>query len=259
MEQGSFSDLYSVFLKATYNMKIGNREIEEGETIAIFDKIQASGLSEQMRVVSANGGFGNAAHVYWETPKDIQLTFSHGVFNKQQYALMLNSKMFMINDKNPREISYQEVLESDENGQFQLKYLPVKDLYVYNITGERIKTFKQNEKKITISTPYTDVVVNYVFEYREGGVHYTIGAPLTNGFLSLEGRTRVKDDETGQVVTGIIKIPKLKLLSNFSIRLGRQSNPVLGKLNAVGVPVRSESGTYVSEFYMLDNDIDSDI
>ena len=36
---GSFKSLEDVHLKATYNMKIGNREFVEGETIALFDKI----------------------------------------------------------------------------------------------------------------------------------------------------------------------------------------------------------------------------
>ena len=36
----SFKDLEKVRIKATYNMKIGDREILEGETIALFDKIQ---------------------------------------------------------------------------------------------------------------------------------------------------------------------------------------------------------------------------
>ena len=43
---GSFKSLEDVHLKATYNMKIGNREFVEGETIALFDKIQISNLNE---------------------------------------------------------------------------------------------------------------------------------------------------------------------------------------------------------------------
>ena len=42
----SFKDLEKVRIKATYNMKIGDREILEGETIALFDKIQISNFKE---------------------------------------------------------------------------------------------------------------------------------------------------------------------------------------------------------------------
>ena len=259
MGQSGFSDLYSVFLKTTYDMRIGNREISENEVIAIFDQIQVSGLQEAMKVISARGGYGNPGHVYWENPKDLSLVFQQGVFNKNQFALMTNSQMFEIGESYI-DLTYSEVLESNENHLLELKYTPIdKDnTQVYNSNGERIFNFYLNGKVITVDTPYMTVTVNYVFRYQNGGHVYKIGAPLTNGFLSLEGRTRVKDDETGQVVTGIIKIPKLKLLSDFSIRLGGQSNPVVGKLNAVGVPVGLKD-KYVCEFYVLNDDIDSDI
>jgi hypothetical protein len=47
-----------------------------------------------------------------------------------------------------------------------------------------------------------------------------IGRRAFNGFLELEGKTRVKDDTSGQITTGIIKIPQLKLMSGLSIKLG---------------------------------------
>ena len=80
-----------------------------------------------------------------------------------------------------------------------------------------------------------------------------------NGFVSLEGRTRVKDDTSGLITTGIIKIPKLKLMSGLSIRLGTQANPVVGNFTAEGVPVDSRNSSYVMEFEFLNNDIDSDM
>jgi len=79
------------------------------------------------------------------------------------------------------------------------------------------------------------------------------------GFLELEGKTRVKDDTSGLITTGIIKIPKLKLMSGLSIKLGAQVNPVVGTFDAVGVPVEMRHNSYVAEFCFLNNDIDSDI
>ena len=38
-EEYSFKELYDAVFKATYNMKIGNREFESGEVIFEFDKI----------------------------------------------------------------------------------------------------------------------------------------------------------------------------------------------------------------------------
>lgn len=80
-----------------------------------------------------------------------------------------------------------------------------------------------------------------------------------NSFVSLEGRVKIKEDITGQVKTGIIKIPKLKLLSNLSIRLGRDAIPMVSNFNGVAVPVGERHQQFVMELHILEDDIDSDL
>ena len=104
-----------------------------------------------------------------------------------------------------------------------------------------------------------DVIVNYRYNYTNGATVAKIGQPFLRGFLELEAQTRVKDDTTGLVTTGIIKIPKLKLMSGLSIKLGTQANPVVGTFQAVGVPVDERKSSYVMEIAFLNNDIDSDM
>lgn len=74
MEQEiGFKELYDVALKATYPIEIGGRTIEQGETVALFDKIQLANFQEVKNFASANGGFDNRGHVFWETTKEIKL------------------------------------------------------------------------------------------------------------------------------------------------------------------------------------------
>ena len=258
MENFSFKELEQCYLKATYPIEIGEKTIEKGEVIAKFDKIQIAGLDEVISWIAANGGFDNRPHVFWETTKEIDLIFSQGVFSNEQFALMTNSKLFEIGENESIIISETEVLESNEIGEVQLKEIPV-SFFVYDKeTGEKLTILDQQEKKIVISEPFKEIVVSYTYNYVNGARIVKIGNKLFNGFLELEGRTRVKDDTTGQVVTGIIKIPKLKLMTGLSIRLGAQANPVVASFKGVGVPVGSRGNSYVSEFYFLNNDIDSD-
>jgi hypothetical protein len=77
--------------------------------------------------------------------------------------------------------------------------------------------------------------------------------------LSLTGQTRIKDETTGQVQTGIIKIPKLKLMSDLSMRLGDNAGPIVGQLNAVAVPVGNRGQKVAMEVVFLNDDIDSDM
>lgn len=257
---GSFKSLEDVRLKATYNIEIGNRNFEEGETIARFDKIDISGLSELKDYVAARGGFDNRGLVFWETTKELQLSFSQGVFSNTQFSLLNNAKLLTYDQNESIPISFTEELESDETGLITTKYDPIYgSIFIYDkSTGDKLSWYLVDEK-IKIESGFKDVVVDYKYNYENGGDVVQIGRRLLNGFVELEGKTRVKDDTSGLITTGIIRIPKLKLMSGLSIRLGARANPVVANFSAVGVPVGSRTGSYVAEFVFLNNDIDSDM
>lgn len=258
--QFSFKDFENVYLKATYNMKIGNREFSPNEVITVFDKIQIAGLADVTDVRSARGGFGNRARVYWQTVQEQNLQFAQGVMSKYQFALMANSFMFDKTDLPAVGITTTEYHEISEQNTITLEHKPCKDLYIYKKeTGEKITDYSIDESLITFTDmAYTEVVVNYIYDYTNATELFRLGRALINGFVSLEGRTRIKDDTTGLVKTGILYIPHLKLTSDLSIRLGAQANPIVANFSAIGVPVGSRNETYVSEFCILGDDLSSD-
>lgn len=258
MNQGSFKDLEEVSLKATYNIEIGDQIIEAGETIAYFDKIQLSTLSESNDYKTAHGGYGDATRVIWETTKEINFMFTQGIFSKEQFALMTNSKIIEGSNVSPIFIRQREYLESNENGQLICKFTPVQNIFIYNRTDGTKLPFTQNNNILTIENNYMNVIVDYEYEYNNIASIVQIGAKLFGGFVSLEGKTRVKDDITGNIVTGIIKIPKLRILSNLSMRLGSQASPIVGTFKAVGYPIGQHGSNYVMEFSYLYDDITSD-
>lgn len=257
--QFSFKDFEKVTLKATQNMEIGNHTYVPGEPIVTFDKIQIAGLNETISRVSANGGFDNRAHVWWETTKELRLNFSQGVFSQTQFALLKNAKVLDLEHSNV-EITELEDVESDENGLVTLKHVPIGDLFVYDATsGAPVTWTYTSGANFTVSSAFESLFVHYIYNYTGTAIAYKFGNRLSNGVYSLEGRTRIKDDTAGQITTGIIRIPKLKLLSDLSIRLGKQANPVVGNFQATGIPVGSRGKTYVSEFVCLGDDIDADL
>lgn len=255
----SFKDLYDVSLKTTYDIEAGNRIIEEGETIARFDQIQIAGLQELSSRVSANGGFDNRAHVWWETTKEIRIQFSQGVFSKNQLSFLNNAKLAELNNSEAVSISIREILETNENSKATLKHKPNGKVFVYNIeTGEKIGFWLRGKEVDFDNKPFFTFIVEYTYDYSDKTQVMRIGQRFINGFLSLEGKTRIKDDQTGKIITGLIKIPKLKLMSDLNIYLGQQASPIVANFNAVGVPVDERHNSYVCEFYYLSNDIDSD-
>ena len=256
---GSFKSLEDVHLKATYDMKIGNREFVEGETIALFDKIQISNLNEIKSLVTAHGGFDDRPHVFWEATKQLQFNFTQGVFSKIQFALLNNAKVFNLQEDEPLLVTTIEKTETTQEGYFTIEHSLAGQMFVYDAnTGEKYQ-WRYYQNHYIIDAYYTDIIIIYQYNYLNGGTILRIGQKFLNGFVSLEGKTKVKDDTSGQVTTGIIRIPKLKLMSGLSIRLGAQANPVVGNFSAVGVPVESRYNSYVMEIDFLNNDIDSDM
>lgn len=265
MEQKfNFKELYQVALKATYPIEADGKTIEAGETIAVFDRISVAILQEQKDLRIARGGMGNAAQVIWETTKEVNFAFSQGVFSNIQFALMGNAKLLKLKD-DLVPIHQIEEKETSLEGDIEFTYTPIGKVYIYNKeTGERITDFivsEENEKVYNLGEdfPFKMVVLDYNYNYDNGGSHIVIGRRLTEGFLELQGRTRVQDDNTGDIRTGIIKIPKIKLMSELSIKLGRDVGPIVANFLATAYPVGGRGNQTVMEMFFLEDNIDSDI
>ena len=253
-------ELYFVTIKSTYPMRIKGKDIQAGEVIAAFDKVLISVFDEDKKFVSAHGGFEDKDRVWWETTKDVRVSFTQGIFSKAQFSLMNNVQLFDHVDPDPIYIPRREILESNENGVVTLSSIPFDPFFIYDLkTGEKLTYTKSGEKSFTIVYPFTEVVVDYYELYNKGAQLFKIGKTLSDGFFLLEGRTRVKDDITGQTKTGIITIPRLKLVSDLSMRLGREASPVVTQLNAIACPTDIGGMKTVMDILLLEDDIDSDM
>lgn len=253
-------ELYSVVLKTPFPLHINGRDFAAGEVVAAFDKITLALINERSAHVVARGGFDNRDLVTWTTTQEIQLRFTQGIFSKVQFALLSNSKLLEIQENQVIPIFKREVLESSEEGVVELSEEPFGEVFLYKEEdGLRIQNYTQTENKVfNINEPFVSVVVDYSYQYSGGGSQITIGKRLVESYLELEGKTRVKDDNTGHTKTGIIKIPKLKLMSNLSMRLGRDANPMMADFQAIGVPTGKREDSRVMEIIFLNDDIDSD-
>ena len=256
----SLKELYDVFLKTTYPMEIAGRQFQEGETLCVFDKIQISQFNEKKAIVTAHGGFEDRDRVFWESTKDVELTFSQGIFNHLQFALLVNANLIYTKENDSIKIPVREVLESNDENYITLTNLPCGEVFFYEkATNEKIAAQFVEEGVYLVPKAYAEYVCDYYYDYNDGAQFVTIGNQLINGFLRLEGKTRVKDDITGKTRTGIIEIPKLKLMSGLSMRLGKNANPVVANFKTVAVPVGTGGLSTVINIFFLNDDIDSDM
>ena len=262
MNEFGLKELYDVIIRTTSTINIDGYIVEMGEAIAAFDKIQIANVKEIRDQVSAHGDWDNRGLVFWDTTKEIQIQFSQGIFSKRQLALMSNNHLISQSTNDTFLLNKREIVESDENGYIHLSQpFSGTTVFVYEEdTGIKLKGLTAiDNQTIDIKAQFKNVLVDYNYEYTNKTSTMIIGTRLTNGFFTLTGKTKFKDDITGQVHTGVLMIPRLKLTSSLSMRLGQNAQPVVGTLAAVAVPIGDRNNTEVMKLVFLDDDVDSDM
>jgi len=254
-------ELYFVQLKSTYPIEIKGKQIAAGEVVAAFDKIQIANFKDIHREVSSQGGYQNRKLLIWNRTEGVDLVFTQGIFSKTQFGLMNNSRLLSTDEDQLIHISQRDELETNKSGIITLTHKPIGNwIFVYNKeTGEKLTGLKMiSPTEIQTPLVYKDVIVDYEYGYDNGANVSVIGEELFDGFLSLEGRSRIKDDVTGEVHTVIIKIPKLKITSSFNLVLGTNAQPVVGKFSGTAMSVGERKDCKALEIYFLEDDIDKD-
>lgn len=250
-------ELYDVVLRTTFETTINGKHYDEGEVVVRFGRLQIAQLNGRYSYVAAKGGYDNRELVTWENMNSVSFTFSQGVFSKTQLAFLTNSSINQQAMPEKKLVPKTETLEADDEGAINLQFIPQK-LFVYQKDGSRVKDFVLDGQKIKGLTTYEEYVCDYYYEYQENIVYLQSGLGITNGYLRMEGKTRLKDDNTGHIVTGLITIPRLKLKTGISARLGANAEPVIGTFQGEGYPVGTRGNKTVCSLTILSDDIDSD-
>ena len=254
-------ELYFVQLKSTYPIEIKGVQFAAGEVVAAFDKIQIANFREIHKEAAAQGGYQNRRLTVWNRTEGVDLIFARGIFSKTQLSLMNNMRIISLNDNQIVRIAQRDELETDEEGKITLTHAPINSwIFVYNKdTGEKLTGLSLIDQK-TLQTPlvYQEVIVDYEYAYDNGADVSFVGEDIFDGFLSLEGRTRIKDDVTGETHTAIIYIPKLKITSEFDLTLGQNAQPVVGRFKATAFATGERKNSKALEIYYLNEDIDWD-
>lgn len=253
----AFKELYQCVFTAEQEVKIGNSTVMPQEPIVVFDNIQTLGLQEIKKRADALGGYGNQAWVSWESSEKVIIDFTQGVFSKVHLALLGNGMI----EKQNVEVPMWEILEADGDKTVTLKHKPIlPNMWAYDAgNGKTLKGTVQ-ENKITFKDiePYTMVQVSYHYKYDKADT-IVIGRPLLQNYLKMTAKVRLKDDITGKVTTGIISIPKLKLMSDFSMKMGDKAPPMCGSFRVIAFPVGDHGQQKVAELILLGEDADQDL
>ena len=249
-------EVYECTLKATYDIEIGGKVIQAGEPIVVFDSLQLVQFNEFKDYIHARGGYGNQVWVSWERTKELDLNFAQGIFSKIHLAILGNVAM----QHEPVIVPMWEELEVDENLQVHLKHPAAdNDVWAYNrATGDHLKGTIQGQVVTLENVSYGDYCqISYKYDCGDQDVIH-LGRHFLNGYFQLTMKTRLKDDMTGRTVTGVFFAPQVKLMSDFSIRLGSAASPAINRFAVRAFPTGSKGSEKVMDFILLDEDVDSD-
>lgn len=251
-------ELYDVSIRLNNPVEIEGRKYDINESILQFKTAELAQIDEQKRSAAAKGGYHNPELISWEVDKAVNFGITHGVLSASSWALLSNSKIETYKNKS---VTYQETLALIEDEDYcyaDLKHCPncflnkmgiqgnpcneplpmgrrpelllkplppSRERYIFCYdyeTGKRIRDFEFYQNRIFFRECYRKVVVDYTFNYDCGIVRTIhVGDRLWNGYLRLDGKMTVKDEKSGEVSTAILEIPKLKLASSLSMRLGK--------------------------------------
>ena len=253
----SIKEIENVVIRPNYPLKINGKTYDINEPILSLDSIQVSLIEENTSRRQSTGSIGETL-VYWDDVNEVRFNCIKGVISKIGMALLANSPL--LKSQESIAIPYQETLYRSVN-QLTLKYTPVGDIFLYDIdSNNRITDYTINQNIITLGSGVLGVnfIIYYDFLYSGNTNSFLIGQRLLTGFLKIDGKIRVKDDEDSQIKTGIIEFPKIRLMSDLSLSLGSNAPARLYGFEFAALPSEVKGKKCVYKITLLDRDIDSD-
>lgn len=272
-------ELYQVAIKSNTHFDIGNRHIEPGEPVLYFDNIKISDLNLPSKPIMARGGWNNLPRVIWEDRGELSFTLDEGVMTSTGMSVLFSAAMEE-NDGMEEQIlvPYREgPFLLDEEGRHRLAHVPEDDakMFCFEYDHKTIQkklnffTIQYAKKHITdgVTKDYAYIkidedkskqyILDYYFKYGDSSLLYIIDKERLKGTFSLEGKFYTKDENEGQEVTNILTLPKVKLISNISLRLGERVNPTTSVFNMIALPVKTkESDNLVMKVVRLNEDLE---
>ena len=271
-------------------MQFGSRRIEEGEPVLYFENIMMSMLTEKNSPIMARGGWSNLPRVIWEDRSEVQFSLSEGVMSSISMGILLSAGVSTPGKDEPLLVPKREGPYSlNAEHQLYLEHWPVpieqKKTFIFNYQRDvaqrkvygkyihgKVDPFNA-EKELPCIEVYEDkelteladinkqYIVDYYYEYEKEALIYTLQKERFNGLFTLEGKFYSKDENEGLNYTNLIYMPKVRVVSDISLRLGERADPTMSVFNIIGLPenVGSNKKGLILEITRLSSDEDADI
>lgn len=257
-------DLSHVSIKAITPFTLGERSVEEGEPVLYFETIQLASITQDATPIMARGGKGNYPLVIWENSGDVTFQLNAGILSQYGLSLLQNSRIILPPVDDTLLVPYSEVLSLDIAGKGVLTNLPSGRkpifcfLYTNNLMQDKLAYVNLDVQTLSFGVAHAgdNIFVDYYYEYGSQTNLYMFDKQRLNGTFSLEGRMELKGEIDGLVHTMLVTIPKMKIISSLSFRLGESASPTMSTFRIIAIPTKTTYSTSsVIEFMELQDEI----
>lgn len=254
-------DIYQGALLAGSPITINGVDYKENDVILFFDSIQEIVFQEDRAYWEARGGHKNPQLVTWDDTPQVNCSLNMGVISQAGYGLV--NKAILKSYIAPKAIRQFETCPIEE-GKAVLKHVPNNEypIRVFSRDGvtieEEILDFYTWENTIIVEGNHKEIFVDYYFSDEMNIKSVPIGDKMLNGDFKFVGKFYYSNEQQGSRKTAIIEIPKLKLASNFNLRLGRNTNPFITVMSFSALPSGEKNKVSPISIWYLDADIDGD-
>ena len=258
-------DLEHVVLKAREQLVLGNHIYQPGEPVLYFENIQIAMLSENTRIITAQGGYLNQPRVVWEDRDNTMFQFSNGTLNQLSLNMLLEANML---HEMTVFVPHKQMVKIDDRGEVWLSYPyePTKKRFYKIFDRENLQnTIKplseeiiDNQTLVKFDLQYAEktIVADYYFVPKSGAITYTMDRERKPNLYTLEATFYLKDENEGLLHTGVIEMPKVYIMSNINLRMGERADPTVGTFRIMAMPDNLDNHeATVCRITYLDEDI----
>ena len=219
-------DFYEIIIRATSNIKLGERNIEAGEAVLILKSGELLTMTEKVRPVFARGGYGNQPLIAWEDRQGITFTLTRGVMSNISFNLLTGAKALTKLSEDVFCVPKIEgPFELNKDKSFTLENEPVIDekhkafCYEYDVNNIQKKAdFTKVGKEIQVIDG--DRTKNYIFDYyhQYGGsaIIYQLATERLSACFSMEAKCFYQDENEGVIRTDFFIMPKIRITGNLN-------------------------------------------
>lgn len=254
-EQYGIQQVYSISLKTTCPIEIGNKKYGSNEVILYLTDVEAGKLVEETSIRSADGGMYAPRLVQWLTHNNVNFLVSKGVLSKRDFNFLLDANIVHEDDII---VSTREILTVLSNGTVKLNHIALPGIYCYDKEGNKIAAIRDG-KQINVNGRYAnqEITVDYSFVVEEAHKYSIRNNFLSNIVVKAEIQFLLKDDNDGEEYTGILTIPSANVVGNINLIMGKKATPIVGDFAIQSVQSKTESREERSNYSLtiLDRDI----